>query len=152
MRFAGANHGSPAEFSGGLGRANLQGDIRGQQIFGDSSQNWQHSLEYRILGASDEVRGRGLSLLRTSHHDRILHSLRYIAQRAPCRTRKGITASPSARQGMGVMVVFCDGTRFGSFALPATLARASIFILDQFDNKHVVPDLEFKFISPEKLP
>jgi hypothetical protein len=29
--------------------------------------------------------------------------------------------------------------------------RASIFILDQFDNKHVVPDLEFKLISPEKL-
>jgi hypothetical protein len=45
------------------GASGLQGDIRGRQIFGDSSQNWQHSLEYRILGASDEVRGRGLSLL-----------------------------------------------------------------------------------------
>ncbi len=30
--------------------------------------------------------------------------------------------------------------------------RASIFIPDQFDNKRVVPDLEFKFIGSEKLP
>jgi hypothetical protein len=57
--------------------------------------------------------GEGFPCWATSHHDRILHSLRYIAQRAPCRTRKGITASPSARQGMRVMVVSCDCTRFG---------------------------------------
>jgi hypothetical protein len=91
------------------------------------------------------IRAAGVRLLKPKRVDIVFHMITVQAPRSAMHSAKNLIQAGCIGE---IFFMFIVTPVTGMAGRPL---RATISILDQFGNEHILRDLEFKFIGPEKI-